>query len=144
MWGEAPSQASDWPTITKRQRKNWYERRDGQRGDASAEAARTAAGGAAENGPGAPLATTHGPAAEALEATAAAAVRVQPPRPSNWGLITRKQREIGGSSATGGHVEAQVMAGPGLLVTTRRAATVHYGSRFSRQREKGKQSARSG
>ena len=35
-------------------------------GNASAEAAITAAGEAAEDGPGAPLATTHGPAAEVL------------------------------------------------------------------------------
>jgi len=39
---------------------------DGQICNASAEAARTAAGGAAEDGPGAPLATTHGPSAEVL------------------------------------------------------------------------------
>jgi len=48
-----PVKPSDWPTITKRQRKNWYERGDGQRGNASAEAARTAASGATEDGPGA-------------------------------------------------------------------------------------------
>jgi len=35
-------------------------------GNASAEAAMTAAGGAAEDGPGAPLAVTHGLAAEVL------------------------------------------------------------------------------
>ena len=35
---------------------------DGQMSNASAEAAMTAAGGAAEDGPGAPLAITHGPA----------------------------------------------------------------------------------
>jgi len=39
---------------------------DWQLGNASAEAAMTAAGGAAEDGPGAPLATTHGPAVEVL------------------------------------------------------------------------------
>jgi len=60
-------------------------------------------------GNGAPPATTHGPAAkvlnegaecdvdmgdaaEAPEATAAAAGGVWPPRPRNWGLMTRGQR----------------------------------------------------
>jgi len=78
--------------------------------NASEEAARTAAGGAVKDGPGAPLATTHGPAAEVLfegkgcdvdvgnaaeasEATAAAAVRARPPRLENWGTMTRKQRK---------------------------------------------------
>jgi len=78
-------------------------------GNASAEEAMTAAGGAAEDGPGAPLATTHGPsaevlyegeecdvdignAAEPLEATAAAAAGVRPPRPSNWSTMTKDQK----------------------------------------------------
>ena len=72
----------------------------------SSEAAAAAAGGAAEDGPRALPATTHGPAAEllyegeecdvdmgaALAATAAAAAGV-PPRPSNWGTMTRAQRK---------------------------------------------------
>ena len=70
----------------------------------------TAAGGAAEDGPGAPLATTHGPAvevlnegaecdvdrgnaAEAPEATAAETAGLRPPRPANWGKMTRGQRQ---------------------------------------------------
>jgi len=69
----------------------------------------TAAGGAAEDGPGAPPATTHGPAvevlyeraecdvdmgnaAEASEATAATAAVVRPLRPVNWDTMTRSQR----------------------------------------------------
>ena len=56
-----------------------------------------------------PPAPTHGPAAEALlegagydtetedaagasEAAAAAAARVRPPRPSNWGTMTKNQK----------------------------------------------------
>jgi len=83
--------------------------KNGQMSNASAEAAATVAGGAAEDGLGAPLATTHGPpakilnegagcnadignAAEAPVAAAAAAVRVRPPRPANWGTMTRVQR----------------------------------------------------
>ena len=73
-------------------------------GSASAEEATTTAGGAAEDGPGAPLATTHGPAAEVLyegaecdvdmgnvaEApVAAAAGEVRPPRPANWVTMTK-------------------------------------------------------
>jgi len=69
-------------------------------GNASAEAAITAAGEAAEDGPGAPLATTHGPAAEVLNEgaecdvgmgnaaeapVAAAATGVRPPRTADWG-----------------------------------------------------------
>jgi len=71
----------------------------------------TAAGRAAEDGPGAQLATTHRPAAElhyegaqcdvdtgnaaeAPEATAAAAAGVQPTFPQEeWGKMTRNQRK---------------------------------------------------
>ena len=68
----------------------------------------TAAGGAAEDGPGAPLATTHRPAAEVLyegaeydvdmvnaaEAPVAeAAAGVRPQSPSNWVTLTRVQRK---------------------------------------------------
>jgi len=79
-------------------------------GNARAEAARAVAGGAAEDGPGAPPATTHGPsaevlcegaecdvgmgnAAEASEAAAVAAAQVRPPRPADWGTMTRGQRK---------------------------------------------------
>ena len=83
---------------------------DGQMGNASAEAAMTAAGGVAEDGPGAPLAITHGPAAEVLyegteydvdmgnaaeasEATAAAAVGVRPTLPrEEWDKMPRSQQ----------------------------------------------------
>ena len=61
-----PVKPSDLPTMTKRQRKDWHERGNGQMGNVSEEVARMAAGGAAEDGPGAPLATTQGPAAEVL------------------------------------------------------------------------------
>jgi len=67
-----PVKPSDWPTMTKRQRKGWYEREDGQMGNASAEAAWTA-GGAVEDGPGA-----------AAEAAAETAEGVRPPKPADW------------------------------------------------------------
>jgi len=81
---------------------------DGQMGNASAEAAMTAAAGAAEDRPGAPLAITHGPAAEVLyegaecdvymrnaakAPVAAAAAGMRPPRPSNWGSMTKHQKK---------------------------------------------------
>jgi len=77
-------------------------------GTASAETEAMATGGVAEDGPGAPLATTHGPAAEVLhegaqcdvdmgnaaEASEAAdAARVRPPRPSNWNAMTPSQKK---------------------------------------------------
>ena len=83
---------------------------DWQFGNASAEAAMTAAGGVAEDGPGAPLAITHGPAAEVLyegteydvdmgnaaeasEATAAAAAGVRPTLPQEeWDKMPRSQQ----------------------------------------------------
>ena len=82
---------------------------DWQLGNASAEAAMTAAGGAAEDGPGAPQATTHGPAAEVLyeeaecdvdmgneaEApVAAATAQVRPTLPQEeWGKMARAERK---------------------------------------------------
>ena len=78
-------------------------------GTASAETEAMATGGVAEDGPGAPLATTHGPAAEVLHegaqcdvdmgnaaeaSEAAAAARVRPPRPADWGTMTRGQRKL--------------------------------------------------
>ena len=54
-------------------------------GNASPEAATTATGGAAVTGAKV--------AAEASEAAAAAVARVQPPRPSNWGTITKLQKK---------------------------------------------------
>jgi len=88
----------------------------------------TAAGGAAEDGPGAPLATPHGPAAEVLyggaecdvdmghaaeapAATAAAAVGVQPPRPRNLEPMSKNQKKSE-RNIEGGHVECKVVAGP--------------------------------
>ena len=77
-------------------------------GNASAEEAMTAAGGAAEDGPGAPPAITHRQAAEVLyegvecdvdmgnaaEAPVeAVAGGMRPPRPTNWGSMTRKARK---------------------------------------------------
>ena len=73
--------------------------KDWQMGNASAEEAVMAAGGSAEDCPGAPLATTHGPAAEVLHEGAqcdvdmgnaaeapvvAAAAGMRTPRPSSW------------------------------------------------------------
>ena len=51
----------------------------------ASEAAAAVAGGAAEDGPGAPPAALHGPAAEAA--------RVRPPRQANWGTMTRAERK---------------------------------------------------
>ena len=84
----------------------------GQMGNASAEAAMTAAGGAAVDEPGAPLATTHGPAAEVLYegaecdvdmgnaagAPVAEAMGVRPPRPSNWGSKPSTRKRTGGGA----------------------------------------------
>jgi len=55
--------------------------KDWQMGNASAEAAMTAAGGAADDGPGA-----------TEEAAAGTAERVRSPRPADWGTITRVQK----------------------------------------------------
>jgi len=81
---------------------------DWQMGKASAEKAITATGGAAEDGPGAPLVITHGPVAEVLydgaefdvdvgnaawALGAAEAARARPPRPSNWGAMSRSQKK---------------------------------------------------
>jgi len=80
--------------------------KDRQMGNTSAEEAMTAASRASEDGPEAPPATTHGPAAEMLyegaecdvdmgnaaeasATTATAAARVRPPRPANWGTMTK-------------------------------------------------------
>ena len=55
---------------------------DWQMENTGAETAATAAGGAAENGPGA-----------AVDATAGAAAGGRSPRPENWRKITRGQRQ---------------------------------------------------
>ena len=82
---------------------------DWKMGNAGVEAEAAAAGGAAEYGPGAPPATTHGSvaevfydgaecdvdtgnAAEASAPTAATAAGVRPPRPSNWSAMTKDQK----------------------------------------------------
>ena len=94
-----PPRPSNWGAMTKKQKKNWHHGKhptrrltfgphgtpaaagavgaagDWQMGCAGAEAAATA-GGAAEDGPGAPA-----------EAAARTAEGVQPPKPSNWGAI---------------------------------------------------------
>ena len=87
------------------------------------EAVVAAAGGAAEDRPGAPPATTHGPAAEVLyegaecdvdmgiaaEASAAtAAAGVRPPRPAELGHDDESPAEVleAGSSLEGGHAAA--------------------------------------
>jgi len=107
-----PVKPFDWPTMTKRQQKNWYERGDGQMGNASEEAARTATGGVAGDRPGASLATTHGPSAEVLcegggfdvdmgnaveasAATAAAGAVVRPLKPGLGGcaVLASARRE---------------------------------------------------
>ena len=59
--------------------------KDGQMSNASAEAAMTAAGEAEATGAKA--------AAGASEAAAAAPARVQPPRPSNWGNMSKLQKK---------------------------------------------------
>jgi len=100
-----PPRPVDWATAgAARAAEDW------QLGNASAEAAMTGAGEAAEDGPGAPLVITHGPATEVLiegaecdvdmgnaveasAATAAAAAGVRPPRPAAWGTMTRGQRK---------------------------------------------------
>ena len=56
----------------------------------------------------------------------------------------RESNEKTGNSEEGGHVDIQIEMGPEYCVGTRQASTVGYNSRFSRQRERGKQSARSG
>ena len=83
-------------------------------GNTGAEAVATAAGGAAEDGTGAAPATTHGPAAEALleeaeydletegavkASEAAAAARVRPPRPNNWGAMTKDAADASEAAA---------------------------------------------
>ena len=57
---------------------------DGQMGNASAEEAMTSAGGAAEDGPGAPQATTHGPAAEVLYEGAECDVTMTKKKRKHW------------------------------------------------------------
>ena len=57
-----------------------------------------------------------GSAAGASEAAAAA--RVRPPRPADWGTMTRGQRKHFGKGKVGGHARAQVMAEPGLDLRT--------------------------
>ena len=80
-------------------------------GNAGAKAAATAAGGAAEDGPGAAAEallegaeydTETEDAAEASEAEAVVGVR--PPRPSNWESMSKYQKKSG-SNMEGGHVE---------------------------------------
>ena len=100
-----PPRPVDWATAgAARAAEDW------QLGNASAEAAMTGAGEAAEDGPGAPLVITHGPATEVLiegaecdvdmgnaveasAATAAAAVGVRPPKPSNWSTMPKMQKK---------------------------------------------------
>jgi len=90
-----------------------------------------------------PEATTHGPAAEELldgaeydaetenkaRASEAAAARVRPPRPSNWGTMTKVQKGTGTSKVASG-------ASRSLRVTCRAVSllmpTSGRGSQFSR------------
>ena len=81
-----PVKPSDWPTITKRQRKNWYERVDEQMGNASEETARMRAGGAAEDG--------HGAVADAgtEKASGVTTTTDRVPMPASRGIMTKTQR----------------------------------------------------
>jgi len=76
------SSTSSMPSISATGPTSGHYSEDWQMGNAGVEAAAAAAGGAAEYGPGA-----------AAEAAAGTAAGLRPPRPSNWGLMTRGQKK---------------------------------------------------